>query len=670
MKVKTVLSITLIIIMCACEKDKEIVIDTSLVETRDAKVQEEGGVILSGSINSQNSFKDHGFVLSQDSLFSSYPTWIYYLGAPGESGVFEKEVNSGLNENQTYFFKAFIETDERKFFGKVESFISKGSKAPQIKEVVPHKAHIEDTISIVGNNFGRDNQFVSLRFGGIRPKIIGYSDTLIKCQVPKNIDSHDFKLVLNCRGKSVSTTYTLFTPEIESFTPAQITFRDTVWISGKHFDFATSRNHIHLGELEAEIISSGRNKIAFVVPDELDSEKIEINLESQLQKVQSQETLNLLSPEISSIPESVYSKTEILIKGNYFHPVLHKNEVLIEGIEAKIISGSKNELKVQIPYGPFPRGYADMQINIGSLSEKSSKDMYISDKWLMISNSLPFSYYREAGTFTIQGTAYVMSNSRDYSDDRTYLWEYMESTNEWIKHDIPFEIKGFEICACTNDKGYVYTATNENNFWEFDPQTKQWTERMSFPGARRDGAAAFSLGNDIYIGTGVDFEPYDDIAYRDFYCYKPDSNTWTRIEDLGMDRYWERKEASTFVINDIAYLLGGATNTGMFDVWSYSLTTKKWKQMADFPYAMHYTSSFSLNGKGYLANGSTVGGMENQYCWEYTPENDTWRKFYNIGHKGRYGGFSFVVNNTAYAGGGSGGSYNDLTEYELYRMRE
>ncbi|MGZ2368418.1 IPT/TIG domain-containing protein [Ancylomarina sp. YFZ004] len=668
MKSRILFFFTIILIIYGCEKDADDKDDTPSVKTLSVEVLEDGGVILSGVLDNQQAIINHGFVLSGDSLFMTYPTWIYYLDAPEKAGVFKKEIGSGLKTNQVYFFKAFIETENRKVFGLVKPFLSEGSKVPKITEIIPEKAHVADTISIIGHNFGRDARYASIFMGDKKTRIISYSDTLIKCQIPEDLSAKEMILKVNCFDKKDSVLYALHKPVIKNFSPAQATFRDTVWITGEHFDFSTQRNKIHLGSVEAEIISSSRNKIGFIVPDEFDKSKIEIDLFTQVQRIQSTNTFNLLPPEIISIPESAYSNTELVIEGKFFHPDLRKNKILIEGIEVKLISGTVDQLIVKIPYGPFPRGYADIQLNVEVFTIKATSDLFISDKWLMISNSLPFGYYREVGTFTLKETAYVISNSKDYTDDNTYLWEYKDDTNEWLKYDIPFEFKNFGICSSANDKGYVYTATKENNFWEFDPDTKNWTQKTNFPGARRDGAASFSIGNGIYIGIGADFEPYSEIVYRDFYCFDPLSNSWTRIEDLGIEKYWGRTETSTFVINDVAYLLGGARHTGMHDVWAYSTNTKEWSRVADFPNAMSYTSSFSLNGKGYIANGASVGGSETKYCWEYIPENNEWSRTDNIGYKGRFGGFAFVINNTAYVGGGSGGSYNDLTEYELYRL--
>lgn len=657
-------------ILCGCEKETDKVNDTPSVKSLAADILEDGGVILSGELKNQEVIINHGFVLSADSLFLTYPTWLYYLDAPEKDGVFKKEISSGLEKNRVYFFKAFIETEVRKMFGEAKPFLSEGSKAPRINKISPEKAHLADTISIIGRDFGRDSRYSSIRIGNRRLQIISYSDTLISCQIPEDLTSHQFNIKVTCFDKNDSVSYALHRPVISSFFPSQATFRDTVWISGEHFDFSTERNQIHLGSVEAEIISSSRNEIAFIVPDEFDKSSIEIDLLTQVQKIQSGHTFNLLPPEILSIPESAYSYTELLIEGRFFHPDLRKNKILIEGVEAKLISGTVNHLRVKIPYGPFPRGYASIQLDVEDFSIKTTNDLFINDKWLMISNNLPFGYYREIGTFTIKETAYVISNSKDYTDDNTYLWEYKDDANEWLRYEIPFELNDFGTCSSANDKGYIYTATKENNFWEFDPDTKSWTQKMNFPAGRRDGAASFSLENEVYIGIGADFEPYNEIVCRDFYRFDPLLNNWTRIEDLGIEEYWGRTETSTFVINDVAYLFGGARHTGMFDTWSYSSVTKKWTRVADHPYAMHYTSAFSLNGKGYMTNGSSVGGSESNYCWEYNPENNSWSRFDNIGYKGRFGGFAFVVNNTAYVGGGSGGAYNDLTEYELYRLRK
>ena len=69
-----------------------------------------------------------------------------------------------------------------------------------------------------------------------------------------------------------------------------------------------------------------------------------------------------------------------------------------------------------------------------------------------------------------------------------------------------------------------------NEFWEYDPDQDQWTERATCPATARYGTIGFSIGNKGYLGGGP-----TNIAYHfasDFWEYDPGYNDWTQVADL------------------------------------------------------------------------------------------------------------------------------------------
>jgi len=49
-----------------------------------------------------------------------------------------------------------------------------------------------------------------------------------------------------------------------------------------------------------------------------------------------------------------------------------------------------------------------------------------------------------------------------------------------------------------NDINLIY----KNDFWEYDPATNVWVQKVNFGGDAREQAIGFSIGNKGYIGTG------------------------------------------------------------------------------------------------------------------------------------------------------------------------
>lgn len=649
-----------------CQKEDENRISTPTINTLMANIPHDGGVIFSGELTQPNKITNHGFYFSEDSLFRNGNYVQISLNEPEKTGKFDTLVETGLKKNTIYFFKAFITVDDEDIFGQTKPFISSGSKPPIIDFVLPEKAHLDDTITIFGKHFGDNNYYTFIYFNEYKAQLLNRSDSIITCIIPNSLSEYNSTIRVTAYDKSASIKYSLHTPEIELINPALATFRDTITIYGRHFDNSVVRNRIEINNISAEIISSSRTQIAFVVPDELNDSSSTINLFSQVQWVNSLDKFKLLPPKIDSLPRCSFTNQQIKIEGANFHPILHRNKILIENFEAELISGDTKNIVIKVPLGPFPRGRASIAIQLATYKVIAKRDFCISDPWLMISNTLPFSFYGDVGTFTIGNNAYVISDPTDYNDSEIALWKFDASNYSWTKLDVPLMINHNGTCTSNGNKGYLYNTGDSINFWEYDPISNEWSKKADFPGDSRNQATSFAVGDNIFVGSGVSYSTLGPSqAYCDFYKYNPSTDAWSQVSNIDVENCYKRYRASTFVIDDMAYLTAGASSTGMIHTWKYVSPTDEWIKVANFHDARHYTSSFSLNGKGYIANGTPVGGSPRKECWMYNPLIDSWNKIDDIGHKGRYRGFAFTVSDTAYVGGGSG---NNGVISEIYKF--
>jgi hypothetical protein len=638
------------------------------VFTVNATIGTNGGVNLSGSYNSNgNNISEIGFEYSLDSLFNNTIVLNSELGSNNEIEYF---LANGIEENIKYFHKAFAKSSGESFFGDTKSFISDGSVAPEINSISNEFGVIADTLEIYGRYFKDDNYQTFLDFSGISGEIISLNDSIIKCKVPVNTEN----VVNNIRVKidnreDIYSSFTLLEPQIESVTSINATFRDELTITGDNFDFELSRNKVYFGNIEATVTFADRNTIKVIVPDDLESSSEAIKVVAQLQEVVFNENFQLIPPEINFVPQDVYANQDITIQGAYFHPILDRNNITIEDIDVNLISGNTENLDTKIPLGPFPRRKAIVKIQLLDLTVEYEIELNILDKWVMVSNNLPFRFYRSVNNAVVaQNQAFVIAPSLDINDNNQYLWKFNPVDFNWEQSTIPFTMKWSAVSVSNGNKIYVYNAEGNNGFWEYNPMTEQWNELTAYPGSRRDYPTHFSIDGDIYIGMGADFEPYTSIKYGDFYKYSPTANSWTQIADFTYQNYFLRTETSTFTINNIAYVGNGATNTGMVDYWSYHPNTDEWIRIADFIDSRRYTASFELNGYGYVTGGTPTGGSNRKDCWRYDPSLDNWTQIDDIGHIQRGGHFSFSLNGRAYVGGGgiydSGGS-NGYDFYEF-----
>ncbi|MCD8446322.1 IPT/TIG domain-containing protein [Tenacibaculum finnmarkense] len=544
---------------------------------------------------------------------------------------------------------------------------------PTIETINPIVGVIGDTLSINGNHFDIVNSRNIVFFGNIQSSIIESNRESIKIIVPENIESPTELIKLNAQLQDVAynTSFQLSAPKINSISPLNATFSDEITITGNNFDFEISRNKVYFGNIEATITYADKNTLIVTVPDDLESSSEPIKVIAQLQEVVFNEKFQLIPPEINFVPQDVYANQDITIQGAYFHPILDRNNITIENIEVNLISGNTKSLDTKIPLGPFPRRKAIVSIELLDLIVTYEIELNILDKWIMVSNNLPFRFYRGINNAVVANNeAFVIAPSADeFSETSTlYLWKFNPEDFRWEQSNIPFTMKWSAVSVSNGNKIFIYDAEGDNGFWQFDPITEQWNQLTAYPGARRDYPTHFSINDDIYIGMGADFEPYTSIKYGDFYKYSPTTNSWTQIADFTYKNYFLRTETSTFTINDIAYVGNGATNTGMIDYWSYHPNTDEWIRIADFNDSRRYTASFELNGFGYVTGGTPTGWGNVKDCWRYDPSLDSWTQIDDIGHIKRGGHFSFSLNDKAYIGGGgiydSGGS----TGYDFYEF--
>lgn len=202
-------------------------------------------------------------------------------------------------------------------------------------------------------------------------------------------------------------------------------------------------------------------------------------------------------------------------------------------------------------------------------------------------------------------------------------------------------------------------------------KAQNWMQVADFPGSARDDAAGFVIGNNFYVGTGLNsgFNPE-----RDFYTMDLTTTSWTTGVSLpaGMERQyatgfsegnygyifggvgpgnnylndlwrfdpsalsWQnltpmpaagRKGSAVFVIAGEVYICGGnnATQSAFREIWKYTIASNSWQQLTDFPFpALWRSAGCSYNGNGYLIGGIDSAGQYSNFLYSYNPINDTW----------------------------------------------
>jgi len=208
----------------------------------------------------------------------------------------------------------------------------------------------------------------------------------------------------------------------------------------------------------------------------------------------------------------------------------------------------------------------------------------------------------------------------------------------------------------------IFSLFNTGAFAQYTPNTWVLENTTGVPG--RYFGASFTIGNIIYFGTGTTgpATPYS----ADFWGF----NTVTNMPITGLTAFpgAARTDAVGFSINGIGYMgLGDNASGYLSDMYQYNPVTDHWSPAASLPTSpstgLAATSSFSINGKGYVClgavNATTIASND---LYEYSPTTNTWAAKAPFIGAARAEAISFVIDNIAYVGTG----YSTMTISDFY----
>ena len=651
------LSIIVLIVtfLSNCKKDESAKPDNMpKIITKAATVYPDGGVTLTAEMSAiPPDLTEYGFLLSKDSLFA-YPQK-YNLKNPATTGTFNLDVPIGLQKNTKYFVAAYSVGNTSGIIRyNVVSFNSSGSKKPVVGSVSPLKADLGDTITIRGKYF--DGQYTEVVFGDRVAKTTQLNDSTIKCLVPIELAQAAPVIGIRYSGitDTISANFSLNTPVITSFT-ALATFRDTITITGDHFGYLNSLNQVSIGNTIATVVNSTRKEIKVLVPDDVQHSFNDVSLKAQLQTVATPMKFQIRPPVITSITASGNIPDPVTVKGENFHPVPSRNAVYSENIATQINGGTTTQLNYNIPNGAYPRRKAKITLRLLDYTVTYNIDMIIKNKWVII-GTVPFT--GSPGAFTINNTSYVIGPTKDIYNRQLYLWKFNPADYSWQQIDIPFKVDNAQVTA-SGSKAYFYAISPNASFYEFYPSSNTWTRKADYPAAVRRGGTMFTIGTKTYLGLGSSSKTLGiDDTDDSFYEYASTTNTWRRVADYpDKPDYGRRGGATAFIINNIAYVGGGANNTGMVAFYSYSPGSNAWTKIHDFPDARFGATAFAIGNKGFISNGQAVLSSSSKECFRYDPTSDTWLKLKDpigceiCGDDGTVAGYAFINNGKVYVGG-------------------
>ncbi|MEM1407489.1 MAG: IPT/TIG domain-containing protein [Bacteroidota bacterium] len=307
--------------------------------------------------------------------------------------------------------------------------------------------------------------------------------------------------------------------------------------------------------------------------------------------------------------------------------------------QAELTSVSDDQITVIVPTS-LNEGDFELSVTSRSVPAISNFEVlpFFEEK---VVHPLGFSSNINPSGFVLNDQVYLGTREVTTSFDDFYV--YNTESNSWGRLDSDNNLPSANSTELlespngftANGKGYIVRF---GELWEFDPDTKSWTELASPP---VNSTTSLVIGNNVYFVQ-------DDFFGNTVWRYSINNDQWTQMNDFAGGI---RAGASGFVIDGVAYLGQGLDrdlNDFYNDLWRYSEETDTWIEMSSPTQStgIQYGVGFSLNGKGYIGLGRTIGSVTTFY--QYTPETNSWRVVSDLPADPRVFTRAFVANDKVY----------------------
>lgn len=258
-------------------------------------------------------------------------------------------------------------------------------------------------------------------------------------------------------------------------------------------------------------------------------------------------------------------------------------------------------------------------------TNERSKDAWSFDNniWSRIAE-FPGTARNGAVGFAIGQNGYI-GLGYDGSDVLRDFYRYNAASNTWTQiASLPAEAEARHGAVAFTLGNYAYvglgatkTQKTLKDFWRYDPAADKWEAIGSEFKQKRVNAFAFVIGNKAYVGGGFDNNQYP----ADFWSF--DGTKWSEeapLKDTDNTYDLTRQSASTFVIGNYGYVVGGKKNASLNTVWKYDPSARSWesKHQSLPQNARDGAVAYSIGGKGYITTG-TNGSLKFDDTWVFTP---------------------------------------------------
>src|SRR5687767_10096172 len=135
------------IVLFSCTKEEITPRRYPRVRTKGVNNITAAGARLEGEITfSSTEILDHGFIWSQHENLDLNNSEAISLGIKTGKGAFNLLVERSLDEGKVYYVKAYAKSTNYTVYGEIVEFVSLGSKAPLVTNLLPNTGTWGDTV--------------------------------------------------------------------------------------------------------------------------------------------------------------------------------------------------------------------------------------------------------------------------------------------------------------------------------------------------------------------------------------------------------------------------------------------------------------------------------------------------------------------------------------------
>lgn len=534
----------------------------------------------------------------------------------------------------------------------------------KIDNVLPNKADLGDTLSIIGKNFKRS---VVLYLDEKKLDLVFNNDSLVKFKVPYDgFNPFDFKIKID-NGEGVdkmeilTSPFQLYAPSVDSI-PINFRFGKEVVIYGKHLtNIPTKKTDIiYLNNTPITVTSHSRDSISFKLPYNLQSFDHNLLIKAQLQELDIVNGIKIPEPIIMGASKNeVKVGEEIMIYLSDFHPgITGLDDFFIADNKVEITERYTDSLRVKIPLGPYKsRDIGNLKIKMFDTEFEKNINLNLISKWYLWSYKKDYELtgglagvgHLTFWSFYDNNAAYFNVFKNGNATLNNAIFKYTPDSNEWEESIVPISTSGMRFGQVfyffpleDGENAYLYISRDTNNFYKYNFLTNTVTQLKDFvnnelikqpTGFLNNGELYFGLG--FTGGTSV-------YQNRKIWKYKESSNSWDQITEIPLvNNYDLRNAPSVFKRNDKFYIGNGEERTTNF--WEFT-PDNTWVRKSDITKPVQYAINVQVDDRGFYYNNQLAN------FWEYNIGSDQWSERNDLKPEGYSFGqeYMFIHDNYVY----------------------